>query len=238
LHRLCKGTPSFPSHAPLNASRITNPPQQIADCVAGNELVEVVRLEAPSTQRHDRCCEDLAGGIHQSPIGRSILGNVQPKVGGALQECTQGVVMPTLVHPRLSAVEKLNKRPKFLRAILAGTELLSRYAGHIDNRNAISRFWPPRERAVDDTANPDCWPAPLFRAEGTELDQLRELLLDQWHRAGEVTVRIGPKNGRRRERTTRDTTARTNLLAEVLDDGGHFFSFAACDFAAVFTASV
>jgi hypothetical protein len=86
--------------------------------------------------------------------------------------------MPTLVHPRLTAVEEFNKRPKFLRAILAGTELLSRYAGHIDNRNAISRFWPPRERAVDDTANPDCWPAPLFRTEGTELDQLRELLLD------------------------------------------------------------
>jgi hypothetical protein len=146
--------------------------------------------------------------------------------------------MPTLVHPRLAAVEEFNKRPKFFGAILAGTELLSRYAGHIDNRNAISRFWPPRERAVNDTANPDCWPTPLFRAEGTELDQLGELLLDQLHRAGEVTVRISPKDGRRRERAARNAAARTNLLAEMLDDGGHFFSFAARAFAAVFTASV
>jgi hypothetical protein len=146
--------------------------------------------------------------------------------------------MPTLVHPRLTAVEEFNKRPKFLRAILAGTELLPRYAGHVDNRDTISRFGPPRKRAVDNTAHPDRWAAPLFRAEGTELDQLRELLLDQWHRAGEVTMRIGPKNGRRHERAARNAAARTNLLAEVLDDGGHFLSFAARDFAAVFTARV
>jgi hypothetical protein len=146
--------------------------------------------------------------------------------------------MPTLVHPRLTAVEEFNKRPKFLGAILTGTELLSRDAWHVDNRGAINRLGPPRKRAVDNTAHPDCRAAPLFRAEGTELDQLRELLLDQWHRAGEVTVRISPKDGRRRERAARNAAARTNLVAEVLDDGGHFFSFEARAFAAVFTASV